>query len=105
VQNLYNLTERKSGDVLAHCAAHGIGFIPWYPLAAGDLVEPEGALARIATAHGATASQVALAWLLQKSPVMLPIPGTSRVDHLRENVAAAGLSLTTEEMAELDAVD
>jgi aryl-alcohol dehydrogenase-like predicted oxidoreductase len=105
VQNLYNLTERKSEDVLAYCTANKIGFIPWYPLAAGKLSEPDGALHRIAKAHGATPEQVALAWLLKKSPVMLPIPGTSRVDHLEDNVAAAGLSLAAGEMVELDAVD
>lgn len=104
VQNHYNLIERKSEDVLDYCAAHKIGFIPWYPLAAGDLIDHGGVVARIAKAHGVTAGQVALAWLLHRSPVMLPIPGTSQVAHLEENVAAAGLSLTDEECAELDAV-
>lgn len=104
VQNHYNLIERKSEDVLDYCAAHKIGFIPWYPLAAGDLIDHGGVVARIAKAHGVTAGQVALAWLLHRSPVMLPIPGTSQVAHLEENVSAAGLSLTDDEYAELDAV-
>jgi pyridoxine 4-dehydrogenase len=103
VQNRYNLVDRGSEDVLAYCAANNIGFIPWFPLAAGELTRPGGLVDRIASAHGATTGQVALAWLLQHSPVILPIPGTLRVAHLEENVAAAGLSLTSEEMAELDA--
>ena len=103
VQNRYNLTDRASEDVLAHCEANGIGFIPWFPLASGKLAQPGGLVDRIAKAHGATAGQVALAWLLARSPVMLPIPGTSSVAHLDENVAAAGLKLTSAEMAELDA--
>lgn len=103
VQNRYNLVDRGSEDVLAYCAANSIGFIPWFPLAAGKLTRPDGTVDRIAKAHGATAGQVALAWLLQRSPVILPIPGTLRVAHLEENVAAAGLSLTPEEIAELDA--
>jgi pyridoxine 4-dehydrogenase len=101
VQNLYNLTDRSSEDVLDHCEAQGIGFIPWFPLAAGRLAEPGGVVADIATAHGATAGQVALAWLLQRSPVMLPIPGTGSVAHLRDNMSAATLSLTDEDMARL----
>jgi len=103
VQNLYNLTERKSEDVLEHCEANRIGFIPWFPLAAGRLSEPGGAVADIAQAHGATTGQVALAWLLARSPVMLPIPGTSSVEHLEENVAAAELELTDDDIARLDA--
>ncbi|TML08615.1 MAG: aldo/keto reductase [Actinobacteria bacterium] len=102
VQNLYNLTERKSEDVLEHCEANGIGFIPWFPLAAGRLAEPGSAVADIAQAHGATTGQVALAWLLARSPVMLPIPGTSSVEHLEENVAAAELELAGDEFARLD---
>jgi aryl-alcohol dehydrogenase-like predicted oxidoreductase len=105
VQNRYNLVDRGSEDVLAYCAANNIGFIPWFPLAAGELTRPGGLVERIATAHGATTGQVALAWLLQRSPVILPIPGTLRVAHLEENVAAAGLSLASEEIAELDAAD
>ncbi len=103
VQNRYNLTDRGSEDVLAHCQAKGIGFIPWFPLAAGDLAKPGGAVDRIAAAHRATAGQVALAWLLQHSPVMLPIPGTGNVAHLEENTAAASLRLSEAEMAELGA--
>jgi pyridoxine 4-dehydrogenase len=102
VQNLYNLTERKSEDVLEHCEANGIGFIPWFPLAAGRLAEPGGPVADIAQAHGATTGQVALAWLLARSPVMLPIPGTGSVEHLEENVAAAELQLAGDELARLD---
>ena len=102
VQNRYNLIDRGSEDVLAHCAANGIGFIPWFPLAAGKLTEPGGSVDSIAKAHRAAVGQVALAWLLQHSPVILPIPGTLRVAHLDENVAAAALSLTREEIAELD---
>jgi aryl-alcohol dehydrogenase-like predicted oxidoreductase len=105
VQNRYNLVDRGSEDVLTFCAANNIGFIPWFPLAAGDLIEPGGLVDRIARAHGATTGQVALAWLLQHSPVVLPIPGTLQVAHLEENVAAASLSLTPEELTELDAAD
>lgn len=103
VQNRYNLVDRGSEDVLAYCAANKIGFIPWFPLAAGELIQPGGLVDRIARARGATTSQVALAWLLRRSPVILPIPGTLQVAHLEENVAAAGLSLTPEEFAELNA--
>jgi aryl-alcohol dehydrogenase-like predicted oxidoreductase len=102
VQNLYNLTERKHEDVLEHCEANGIGFIPWFPLAAGKLAEPGGPVAQIAEARGATTGQIALAWLLARSPVMLPIPGTSSVAHLEENVAAAELQLDDDELARLD---
>jgi len=103
VQNRYNLVDRGSEEVLAYCTANGIGFIPWYPLAAGNLTRPGGVVDRIARAHEATSGQVALAWLLQRSPVMLPIPGTLRVAHLEENVGAASLRLTSAEIAELDA--
>jgi pyridoxine 4-dehydrogenase len=103
VQNRYNLTDRNSEDVLKHCTAHGIGFIPWFPLAAGELTKPGGVVDRVASAHRATAGQVALAWLLLRSPVMLPIPGTIRVAHLEENVAAARLSLSAGELEALDA--
>jgi aryl-alcohol dehydrogenase-like predicted oxidoreductase len=102
VQNLYNLTERRHEDVLEYCEEQGIGFIPWFPLASGKLAEPGGPVARIAEAHDATTGQVALAWLLQRSEVMLPIPGTSTVKHLEENVAAAELQLSGDEVAELD---
>ncbi|HEY1912725.1 MAG TPA: aldo/keto reductase [Vicinamibacterales bacterium] len=103
VQNRYNLVDRGSADVLVYCTTNNIGFIPWFPLAAGELTRPGGLVDRIASAHGATAGQIALAWLLQRSPVILPIPGTLRVAHLEENVAAADLSLSPEEIAELDA--
>jgi aryl-alcohol dehydrogenase-like predicted oxidoreductase len=102
VQNLYNLSNRQSEAVLDYCQEHGIGFIPWFPLAAGKLAEPGGAVAEIAAAHDASPGQVALAWLLARSPVMLPIPGTSSVEHLDENVAAAELELTADEVARLD---
>ncbi|HEY6475962.1 MAG TPA: aldo/keto reductase [Polyangia bacterium] len=105
VQNRYNLGERRSDDVLAYCERHTIGFIPWYPLAAGALARPGAAhdrIDKIAKRHAATPSQIALAWTLRKSPVMLPIPGTSRVDHLEENVAAARIVLADAEMAALD---
>jgi pyridoxine 4-dehydrogenase len=98
VQNRYNLADRESEAVLEHCEANGIGFIPWYPLAAGDLARPGSSLSRIAERHGATPGQIALAWLLKRSPVMLPIPGTSKVAHLEENVSAAGVSLSDDEL-------
>src|SRR5712671_6789748 len=98
VQNRYNLVDRGSEDVLAYCAATNIGFIPWFPLEAGELTRPDGLVDRVAKARGATAGQVALAWLLQRSPVILPIPGTVRVAHLEQNVAASSLSLTSEEV-------
>ena len=97
VQNRYNLTDRRSEDVLEACEEAGIGFIPWFPLATGDLAEPGGPLDEIARAHEATPGQVALAWLLARSPVMLPIPGTSSPVHLEENLAAAELTLSDEE--------
>ena len=103
VQNLYNLVNRKSEDVLDHCAANGIGFIPWYPLAAGSLASSGGVLDTVAKKLGATPSQVALAWLLARSPVMLPIPGTGKVRHLEENTAAAGIRLDDEDFRALDA--
>jgi aryl-alcohol dehydrogenase-like predicted oxidoreductase len=103
VQNLYNLVRRDSEDVLAHCEANGIGFIPWFPLAAGDLAQPGTVLDDVAAERDATHAQVALAWLLRKSPVMLPIPGTGKVAHLEQNVAAAQLDLSDDEVARLDA--
>ena len=102
VQNRYNLTDRAAEDVLQVCAREGIGFLPWYPVAAGDLAKPGGPLDRAAKAHAVTPAQVALAWLLLHSPVMLPIPGTSSIPHLEENVAAAALSLDDAEMLALD---
>jgi aryl-alcohol dehydrogenase-like predicted oxidoreductase len=101
VQNRYNLADRDDEDVLDYCEAHGIGFIPWFPLAAGQLALPGGAVDRIAHRHGATPGQIALAWLLQRSPVMLPIPGTGKVAHLEENVAAAGIALSEADLAEI----
>jgi aryl-alcohol dehydrogenase-like predicted oxidoreductase len=101
VQNLYNLTDRSSEAVIETCEREGIAFIPWFPLATGELASPGGDLDEIASRHGATHVQVALAWLLAKSPVMLPIPGTSSVEHLEENVAATELRLTDEEVATL----
>lgn len=103
VQNRYNLADRASEDVLEACERDGIGFIPWFPLATGDLAEASGPLARAAERHGAAPSQLALAWLLQRSPVMLPIPGTASVEHLEENVAAARLRLSQGELDELAA--
>ncbi|WP_349875961.1 aldo/keto reductase [Micromonospora sp. HUAS YX12] len=97
VQNLYNLADRSAEDVLEHCERHDLAFIPWFPIATGDLARPGGPLDAISTAHGATPAQLALAWLLRRPPVMLPIPGTSSVAHLEENVAAAGVELTDDE--------
>jgi pyridoxine 4-dehydrogenase len=102
VQNSYNLADRDSDDVVDYCQANGIGFIPYYPLGDGDLARPGGALDKLAKAKGATPGQVALAWLLKRSPVMLPIPGTSKVAHLEENARAAELVLTDAEFASLD---
>jgi pyridoxine 4-dehydrogenase len=102
VQNLYNLGNRRSEAVLEYCEREGIGFIPWYPLASGDLAKPGGALDAIARKLGATPSQVALAWVLKRSPVMLPIPGTSQVKHLEDNVRAAAITLSDEDFAALD---
>jgi pyridoxine 4-dehydrogenase len=101
VQNQYNLAYRKSEDVLDYCTRENIGFIPWFPLATGDLAKPHGALTRLARRLGATPAQVALAWLLKKSPAMLPIPGTSRVKHVEENATAALLDLDDSIMEEL----
>ena len=102
VQNRYNLVDRASEEVLAYCERQGIGFIPWFPLGAGELAQAGSSIDKIAARHGGTVSQIVLAWTLRKSPVMLPIPGTSRVDHLEENVAAARIVLTDAEMAALD---
>ena len=103
VQNRYNLTDRYSEDVLEACERDGIGFIPWFPLATGDLARPGGPLDAIARSHDATPGQLALAWLLARSPVMLPIPGTGSVAHLEENVAAADLELAPDELERLAA--
>jgi pyridoxine 4-dehydrogenase len=101
VQNKYNLADRAWEAEVDHCQREKIGFIPWFPLQVGKLAEKDGPLAQVAAQLGATPGQVALAWLLQRSPVMLPIPGTSRVAHLEENVGAAGLELTREQLERL----
>ena len=101
VQNRYNVVDRDAEDVLGACEDADIGFIPWYPLGAGDLDEKADALDSIADTHDVSRRQVALAWLLHRSPVTLPIPGTSSVDHLEENVAAADVDLSTDEMGRL----
>ncbi len=105
VQNRYSLGDRRNEKTLTYCEQQGIGFMPWYPINAGKLLKPNAPeahkLARIAAQHSATVAQLSLAWLLQRSPVMLPIPGTSKVAHLEENVAAAGIRLSEEEMADL----
>jgi pyridoxine 4-dehydrogenase len=98
VQNRYSLSDRGSEDVLDYCEKHKIGFIPWFPLAAGKLSGPNSPVAQAASKANATPSQVALAWLLWRSPVMLPIPGTSNIQHLEENIAAAGLKLDEAEL-------
>ena len=103
VQNSYNLADRDSDDVVDYCQENGIGFIPYFPLGGnGELTRAGGALDRLAKAKGATVGQLALAWLLKRSPVMLPIPGTSKLAHLEENVAAAAITLTDAEFASLD---
>jgi len=104
VQNRYNVADRASEDVLAACERDGLAFLPWFPLATGRLARPGGALDDAARAHGATAAQVALAWLLRHSPVTVPIPGTSSIDHFDENIAAAQLELDEHELEALDAI-
>ncbi|MFE0530394.1 aldo/keto reductase [Micromonospora sp. SD19] len=104
VQNLYNLAERRSEEVLTYCDRESICFIPWFPLGKGVLARDEGGLVTLAEAHGATPSQVALAWLLQRSPVVVPIPGTTSLDHLAENCGAAAVRLSDEQMNELTKV-
>jgi aryl-alcohol dehydrogenase-like predicted oxidoreductase len=103
VQNRYNVTDRSSEDVLEACEARGIGFIPWFPLATGDLAQAGGPLDEIARRHEATPAQVALAWLLARSEVMLPIPGTSSVEHLEENLGAGRLRLEPDEIERIAA--
>ncbi|MEA2223356.1 MAG: pyridoxine 4-dehydrogenase, partial [Solirubrobacteraceae bacterium] len=102
VQNRFNLSDRSSQEMLEVCERDGLGFFPWFPLAAGDLAKPGGIVAEIAQAHDATPGQVALAWLLQRSPMVLPIPGTSSISHLEENVAGAELVLDEDEIERLD---
>jgi len=104
VQNLFNLSDRSAEDLLDYSTEQGIGFIPWFPLATGNLVKDGGPLADLAQEHGATPSQLALAWLLKRSPVMLPIPGTSSIDHLEDNIGAADIELTDEQFAALDQI-
>jgi aryl-alcohol dehydrogenase-like predicted oxidoreductase len=102
VQNRYNLIERADDDVLEECEHEGIAFIPWFPLSTGNLATRDGPIARIAARHDATSAQIALAWLLQRSALMLPIPGTASVKHLEENIGAAAIELSPEEVRELD---
>jgi len=102
VQNLYNLANRQSEEALIYCEKNNIGFIPWYPLAAGDLARPGSVLDKIAHANSAAPSQIALAWVLKRSPVMLPIPGTGKVKHLEENTLAAAIGLSADEFDALD---
>ena len=104
VQNLYNLVNRKSEDVLDYCEQEDIGFIPWFPLAAGELANEGSVLDDVAKRLDATPSQIALAWVLKRSPVMLPIPGTSSAEHLEENMEAANIELSAEDFAQLDKV-
>lgn len=102
VQNQYNIGDRQHEDVVDYCTKHKLGFIPWFPVAAGKLAQPGGKLDAAAKAHNATVSQLSLAWLLHRSPVMLPIPGTTSVAHLEENLAAASVSLTDAEWKEIE---
>lgn len=102
VQNLYNLSDRKHEDVLEYCEKNNIAFIPWFPVAAGKLTQPGGALDAAAKRHKATVSQLSIAWLLHRSPVMLPIPGTSSIEHLEENIGAANVKLSPEEWKEIE---
>lgn len=106
VQNRYSLADRRHEETLAWCEQHGIGFLPWYPMAAGKMLKPDHpaaqTLGRIAAKHGVSVAQILLAWVLQRSPVMLPIPGTSKVSHLEENIAAAALKLSAEDATELE---
>jgi pyridoxine 4-dehydrogenase len=102
VQNRYNLADREHEDVVDYCEKHSLGFIPWFPVAAGDLARPGGVLDNTAKKQHATVAQLSLAWLLHRSPIMLPIPGTSSVEHLEENVAAASLKLSEREWEEIE---
>jgi aryl-alcohol dehydrogenase-like predicted oxidoreductase len=102
VQNLYNVGDRQHEDVLEYCERHNIAFIPWFPVAAGKLARPGGKLDKIAKSHGATVAQLSIAWLLHRSEVILPIPGTSSVAHLEENMKAGELALSEAEMKEIE---
>jgi pyridoxine 4-dehydrogenase len=104
IQNRYSIAERDDDAVVDRCERDGLAYIPWYPLAAGRVAESSTPWERVARAHGATAAQISLAWLLRRSPAMLPIPGTNSIDHLEEDVAAAGLELTAEEFDELSRI-
>lgn len=103
VQNRFNLIDRENESVLDYCAAHGIGFIPWFPLASGDLAQPNSLLNVIARHHDASPGQIALAWLLKRSPVMLPIPGTSQVSHFEDNMRSVDITLDEDEFEDLSA--
>ena len=103
VQNEYNISNRKSEVVLEYCEQEGLAFIPWFPVASGRLAQPGGKLDELAKKHGATVSQLSLAWLLHRSPVMLPIPGTTSIEHLEQNVKAADVTLSDAEWNELEA--
>ncbi|HEV2756218.1 MAG TPA: aldo/keto reductase [Actinomycetota bacterium] len=102
VQNLYNLTDRKSEDVVDYCEREGIAFIPWYPLASGDAAAPNGPIAEVARLHDATPAQISIAWLLHRSPVILPIPGTSSIEHFEENLGAGSIQLSDEDMSRIE---
>jgi pyridoxine 4-dehydrogenase len=103
VQNQYNVADRQHEDVLEYCEKNGLAFIPWFPVAAGELARPGGKLDAVAKRHGATVAQLSVAWLLHRSPVMLPIPGTSSVAHLEENMKAGEITLSDKEMQEIEA--
>jgi len=103
VQNQYNVADRQHEDVLEYCEKHNLAFIPWFPVAAGKLAQPGGKLDELAKRHGVTVAQLSVAWLLHRSPVMLPIPGTSSVAHLEENLKAADIKLSDEEMQQIEA--
>ena len=104
VQNRYNIEDRKTENTLVYCEKESLGFVPWFPIGGGRGLQPENALQRVAKDHGVSVIQVALAWLLERSPVMLPIPGTSSLGHLEQNVAAAKLKLTAAEWKAIDAL-
>ena len=104
VQNMYNLVSRKAEDVLNYCEENGIGFIPWRPIDGGNLESTSAEFKAIMDKHNASASQLALAWMLKRSPVMLPIPGTGKRKHLEENIAAAAIELSDDEFATLDRI-
>ncbi|MFN2586779.1 MAG: aldo/keto reductase [Actinomycetota bacterium] len=102
VQNLYNLTDRRSEDVVDYCGREGIAFIPWFPLASGAAAAPNGPLAEVANLHDATPAQISIAWLLHRSPVILPIPGTSSIEHFEENLGAGAVELGDEDMSRIE---